>query len=81
MEEKKAMLVFNIHHIISDGWSMAIFVKELLISYDKILKGANPVFKVLKKNYRDHVEEEKKAVSSGKMSLYARLKKHIKAMK
>lgn len=35
------LLIVVIHHIISDGWSMGVFVKELLALYDAISQG-NP---------------------------------------
>ncbi len=38
-DEEKFILVFNIHHIISDGWSKGIFIKEILHLYELYSKG------------------------------------------
>ena len=38
-EDSKHYLFINIHHIISDGWSVNIFLEELFSSYVNFLKG------------------------------------------
>jgi len=34
-----AYLLFNFHHIISDGWSVGLFIKELSQSYNQLQRG------------------------------------------
>lgn len=53
-EEQKHILVMVMHHIISDGWSMGILVKEFLRLYDAYLKGKGNVLTPLKIQYKDY---------------------------
>ncbi|SHM86937.1 amino acid adenylation domain-containing protein [Chitinophaga sp. CF418] len=47
-------LLFGIHHIISDEWSMQIMLKELLLLYNAALKGATAALPPLRIQYRDY---------------------------
>ncbi|MEG4323688.1 condensation domain-containing protein, partial [Microcoleus sp. Aus8_D3] len=38
-ERERVLLLINLHHIVSDGWSMEIFQKELLDYYGAYLRG------------------------------------------
>lgn len=40
MEDEQYVLLFNMHHIISDGWSMDVLIRELLQAYNAWLQGA-----------------------------------------
>ncbi|NOU51324.1 amino acid adenylation domain-containing protein [Pseudoalteromonas sp. JBTF-M23] len=46
-------LHINFHHIISDGWSISLFVNELLAAYDAFASQKQPHLPVLKFNYQD----------------------------
>ena len=48
------ILIFVFHHIISDGWSMPIFVKELDIYYKSLLKGEEVLLPALPIQYADY---------------------------
>jgi amino acid adenylation domain-containing protein len=39
LAQKEQMLLINMHHIISDGWSMGIFVRELSTLYNAFCQG------------------------------------------
>ncbi|MCP4179820.1 MAG: AMP-binding protein, partial [bacterium] len=54
LEDEKFLLLFNMHHIISDGWSMNIFVKEFLTSYESFNEGKTPELTPLKIHYKDY---------------------------
>jgi amino acid adenylation domain-containing protein/FkbH-like protein len=49
------VFIFNIHHIVSDGWSRGILVKELLTLYDAYLKGDDDPLPPLRIQYKDYV--------------------------
>lgn len=51
-EEEHALLV-TVHHIISDGWSLAIIVKEFCAFYAAHVKGEQPDLAELKIQYPD----------------------------
>ncbi|MBK8552369.1 MAG: amino acid adenylation domain-containing protein [Ignavibacteria bacterium] len=52
--DDKYILVFNIHHIISDGWSKAIFVKEFLHYYKSLCGEAESDPAPLAIQYKDY---------------------------
>jgi amino acid adenylation domain-containing protein len=47
------ILVFNFHHIIIDGWSMEIFLNEVVNCYNVLLSGKEPNLPVLPIQYSD----------------------------
>jgi amino acid adenylation domain-containing protein/non-ribosomal peptide synthase protein (TIGR01720 family) len=51
----KTLLLINIHHIASDGWSMSIFFKELFLYYEAYIKN-DLKFRIpaLKIQYKDY---------------------------
>ncbi|RAJ77621.1 amino acid adenylation domain-containing protein [Chitinophaga dinghuensis] len=48
------VLVYVMHHIISDGWSMGLLLKELLSRYYSLQSGAEPVPQALSLQYKDY---------------------------
>ncbi|MEM7028583.1 MAG: amino acid adenylation domain-containing protein [Chloroflexota bacterium] len=48
------ILIVNMHHIISDGWSMTIFTQELFQAYTALVSGEEPSFPELPIQYRDY---------------------------
>lgn len=53
LEEDKHLLGFNIHHIISDEWSMAIIVEEWLALYAALQQGEEIELNPLQIQYKD----------------------------
>src|SRR3712207_5540307 len=47
-------LFYSIHHIISDGWSMGIFIKELTRIYRAEETATTAALPVLKVQYKDY---------------------------
>jgi len=52
--DNKQLLLFNLHHIIGDGWSMEIIMKEILIVYKMLLKEETPYLTPLNIQYKDY---------------------------
>ncbi len=46
-------LFFNMHHIVGDGWSMAVLEKELVTLYNAYAAGEEKILAPLKIQYRD----------------------------
>jgi amino acid adenylation domain-containing protein len=72
LEEEKYLFCFTIHHIISDGWSMNIFIKEILNHYKAELEQifiseAPPALQ-----YRDYAAWHNGLLKSGKMEQHYR---------
>ncbi|MBS9392073.1 MAG: amino acid adenylation domain-containing protein [Dolichospermum sp. LBC05a] len=54
LDQKKSVLVINMHHIISDGWSMGVFLRELWQAYTAYSQGKTPNFAPLPIQYSDY---------------------------
>lgn len=54
MDHEKWVFSFMMHHIIGDGWSMHIVIKELLLLYDAHTKGMVNPLAPLRIQYRDY---------------------------
>ncbi|MDF2801027.1 MAG: hypothetical protein K0S61_930 [Anaerocolumna sp.] len=63
-EEEEYILVINIHHIISDGVSLDIFIDKLFTLYTKILKNEKIEIKV-DYGFLNFVETENKKLADG----------------
>lgn len=53
-EETTHALLFTIHHIISDDWSMQIMINELVAIYNGFCNGEPPVLPALRIQYKDY---------------------------
>src|SRR5579875_2338904 len=53
LEEDDYVLLLNMHHIVSDGWSMGVLAKELASLYDSYLRGRRSALPELPLQYAD----------------------------
>ncbi|MCP4135479.1 MAG: HAD-IIIC family phosphatase, partial [bacterium] len=65
--DEKNLLIFNIHHIISDGWSMGIFTGEFLAAYNSFRKNQTPALKPLRIHYKDYSTWQNNMLESPEM--------------
>jgi tyrocidine synthetase-3 len=61
------MLLFNMHHIISDGWSVEVLVKELTGLYNSYAKGEAVQLSPLPIQYRDYSAWQSRQLASAEM--------------
>ncbi|MEH2104791.1 non-ribosomal peptide synthetase [Nostoc sp.] len=54
LKEQKYVLLINMHHIISDGWSMGVFVRELRQVYTAFAQNQTPNLAPLPIKYSDY---------------------------
>jgi amino acid adenylation domain-containing protein len=66
------VFVYVMHHIISDGWSMNVIIKELLLLYDAYRKGAANPLKPLEIQYKDYLawREDRLSDTNAKNEVY-----------
>ena len=57
---EKHIMIMVMHHIISDGWSMGVLVREFTIIYDALLHGTEHRLPKLKVQYADYAQWQKK---------------------
>ncbi|WP_406826312.1 amino acid adenylation domain-containing protein [Pedobacter sp. KACC 23697] len=64
LQDEEWILTFTIHHIISDGWSMDVLVRELLMFYNE---GGIDTLPALEIQYKDYAvwQQEQLELSSG----------------
>lgn len=56
LAEDNFILIFNMHHIVSDGWSGGIVVEEIRAFYESGLQGNEPDLDALPIQYKDYAE-------------------------
>ncbi|WP_298510518.1 non-ribosomal peptide synthetase [uncultured Kordia sp.] len=66
-ETNQHVLLFFIHHIISDAWSMSIMMKELLVLYNAYKNDTTPSLHPLKIQYKDYAEWQNKQLKDNSL--------------
>ncbi|MEM6404508.1 MAG: condensation domain-containing protein, partial [Cyanobacteria bacterium P01_D01_bin.116] len=64
INEKNYHLIIVLHHIIADGWSIGILIKELVGLYDAYSKNEVPQLPELPIQYRDFLNWQRKSIDS-----------------
>ncbi|MEH2266226.1 non-ribosomal peptide synthetase [Nostoc sp.] len=54
IKEQKYVLLINMHHIVSDGWSMGVFVREFRQAYEAFAQNQTPTLAPLPIQYSDY---------------------------
>ena len=67
LDEEEHLLVLTLHHIITDGWSQGILLRELAAGYEAALHGHPPVLPPLPIQYADYTTWQRKWVQGAKL--------------
>jgi amino acid adenylation domain-containing protein/FkbH-like protein/non-ribosomal peptide synthase protein (TIGR01720 family) len=59
------LLVLNVHHIVSDGWSMSILLRDLADAYAAASTGRAPSWTPLTSSYGDYAAWQRERTASG----------------
>ncbi|MCP4020306.1 MAG: amino acid adenylation domain-containing protein [Desulfobacteraceae bacterium] len=62
------MVLFNMHHIISDGWSVGILVKELCLFYDAAVNNVPVKLPELPFQYKEFAQKQIAQIESGQLN-------------
>ncbi|MFB1485352.1 amino acid adenylation domain-containing protein, partial [Corallococcus sp. RDP092CA] len=54
LDEEEHILLLVMHHIVSDGWSMGVLVREMAAFYESFANGRTPVLPELPVQYADY---------------------------
>ncbi len=68
-DSQNHILAISLHHIISDGWSVALFVDQLTAVYQDLYKGVAPARSQMELGYRDYVAMNNRSLRGQKKSL------------
>jgi amino acid adenylation domain-containing protein len=60
-------LTLSVHHIVADGWSVAIVIEEMCRIYDAMVAGREPGLAPLPVQYPDYAAWEVEQLSAGRM--------------
>ncbi|SFF11943.1 amino acid adenylation domain-containing protein, partial [Chitinophaga sp. CF118] len=63
LAENKWVFTYVMHHIISDGWSMDVLMKELLLLYNAHLNGKANSLSPLRIQYKDYASWQQEALT------------------
>jgi amino acid adenylation domain-containing protein len=66
-EDNKSLLCFVIHHIISDGWSINIMMKELMVLYQNLLLGKRNPLEPLNIHYKDYATWQQNRLNNNEL--------------
>lgn len=70
MGENQHLMLFNIHHIICDRWSLNILVGELGYLYKQFIDGKDNSLQALQIQYKDYATWQNQLLADEKMSLH-----------
>jgi len=68
IDNSKWILIYNMHHIISDGWSMGVMLDELLALYGAFSKGKPNPLPPLRIQYKDYAAWQNKLVRGNELN-------------
>ncbi|SDO35592.1 amino acid adenylation domain-containing protein, partial [Pedobacter steynii] len=68
LEDQRWIFTYVMHHIISDGWSMGILIKELLLFYNAQLNSVPLSIAPLNIQYKDYASWQQSQLSEGALS-------------
>ncbi len=66
LDKKKSYLYINLHHIITDEWSVRNLLDELMKVYSAFAKRRNPELPTISNRYVDYVEWEQEQLKLGR---------------
>lgn len=70
MEDERYVFFFNMHHIISDGWSMGVLIRDVVVFYNAMLKGVTPDLPQLRIQYKDYAAWQWQELSGPGMDVH-----------
>jgi amino acid adenylation domain-containing protein len=63
LNDGKALLVFTLHHIIADGWTMQLLFDELIKNYESFIQG-KAIYNIQQFQYKDYSNWLQKMIDS-----------------
>ncbi|MCT1526865.1 non-ribosomal peptide synthetase [Sphingobacterium lactis] len=70
LSSEEHMLIWSIHHIVSDEWSVQVMVRELVSMYNSYASGGQPSLEALGIQYKDYAVWQQKEFSGGQLALH-----------
>lgn len=70
LTENQFALLFNMHHIISDGWSLDVLTREFLQLYNGFSQNSSPSLPRLRVQYRDYALWQNRLLESDSVAIH-----------
>jgi NRPS condensation-like uncharacterized protein len=70
LEDSQHLFVLTMHHIISDGWSMANLVNQVLTCYQAFRRGAENPLPALRIQYKDYAVWQRQQLSGAELETH-----------
>ncbi|WP_207625735.1 condensation domain-containing protein, partial [Niastella populi] len=70
VEEEEYVLLLTLHHIITDGWSMEVIMRELMQLYSWYRRGEEDKLAPLQLQYKDYAHWQNELLRSGSMEAH-----------
>jgi non-ribosomal peptide synthetase component F/3-oxoacyl-(acyl-carrier-protein) synthase len=70
LEDTKHLLVFNMHHIIGDGWSSNVLIQEILSLYEAYSQGQPNTLMPLRIQYKDYAAWQLEKLSGEELNTH-----------
>tara|TARA_R110002050_G_scaffold33381_3_gene85002 strand:+ start:445 stop:3795 length:3351 start_codon:yes stop_codon:yes gene_type:complete len=70
MPSRRYVFYYNMHHIISDGWSMEVLVKDFMAYYESYVSGSQITLPELQIQYKDYTDWQLKELSSASSAVH-----------
>ena len=70
LEDEKHLFIFNMHHIISDGWSMKVLAQEMTRLYNAIVEGTPNPLMPLRIQYKDYAYYQNRQLEGESLKEY-----------
>lgn len=64
-DEQEHILILTVHHLVTDGWSDAILIRELGMLYDRLVEGRDPALPPLDVQYADFALWQRRSLEGG----------------
>ncbi|MDF0729690.1 amino acid adenylation domain-containing protein, partial [Pseudomonas entomophila] len=65
LSAQEHVLLLTLHHIVADGWSMAVLIDEFIQAYQAFLDGQSPNWPALPIQYRDYALWQRRWLEAG----------------
>jgi acyl carrier protein len=66
LERSRYVLLVNMHHIVSDRWSLHLLMQEAAVNYKAFIEGQQPPLAPLPKQYADFAQEQQQWLQGSK---------------
>lgn len=63
----ESVLAITLPHLLGDGWSLGLLLREFYASYDALSQGRAPSFEPMTMQYADYASQEEELTKSGEM--------------